>query len=468
MFILNAIAAFGNWFWGLPILILIIGGGIYLTIRLGFVQFRHFGYAMSQTFGKMFKKPKDGEISSFGAACAALASTIGASNIVGVPVAIAMGGPGAVFWIWIIALIGCATKWVEVALGVKYREKNEEGEWVGGPFYYLRGLGPKGSVLGKIGVFLGFFYAAGLMLEIVPSVATQCLSATDNLAVFGIPQNVAGIIIAVLAIIITVGGFGRITKVMDLMVPIMAALYIVGALIVIFANIGNLIPAIGSIFAYAFRPAAAAGGFVGSTVALCIRWGAARGVYSNESGFGTAPAAHSSADVDHPIRQACWGIFEVTVDTLIVCTITALAVLCTGAWQVEGVPSGALAQYAFSSVFGDFGNYFVAISVFLFVFSTAVVLFYYGQRQAEFLLGIKFSKIWVWVYPLVMILAALGAELTLMYMVTDGFLGLIIVPNMIACIALVGEVKKLQDEYFNTPDMYYLADKAAKAAKKAK
>ena len=147
MFILNAIAAFGNWFWGLPILIVIIGGGVYMTIRLGFVQFRHFGYAMSQTFGKMFKKTADGEISSFGAACAALASTIGASNIVGVPVAIAMGGPGAVFWIWLIALIGCATKWVEVALGVKYREKNEAGEWVGGPFYYLSGLGKKGSAM---------------------------------------------------------------------------------------------------------------------------------------------------------------------------------------------------------------------------------------------------------------------------------------------------------------------------------
>ena len=468
MFILNAIAAFGNWFWGLPILIVIIGGGVYMTIRLGFVQFRHFGYAMSQTFGKMFKKTADGEISSFGAACAALASTIGASNIVGVPVAIAMGGPGAVFWIWLIALIGCATKWVEVALGVKYREKNEAGEWVGGPFYYLRGLGKKGSAMYKVGVFLGFFYAVGLMLELVPSIAAQCLSATDNLAVFGIPQHIAGIVIAALAIIITVGGFGRITKVMDLMVPIMAALYLVGALIVIIVNIGNLIPAIGSIFAYAFRPVAAAGGFAGSTVALCIRWGAARGVYSNEAGFGTAPAAHSSADVDHPIRQACWGIFEVTVDTLIVCTVTALAVLTTGAWQVEGVASGALAQYAFSTVFGGFGNYFVAISVFLFVFSTIVVLFYYGQRQAEFLFGVKFSKIWVWVYPAFMIVAAMGAELTLMYMVTDGMLGLIIIPNMIACVALVGQVKKLQDEYFNTPDQYYLADKAAKAAKKAK
>ena len=429
MFILNAIAAFGNWFWGVPILILIIGGGIYITIRLGFVQFRHFGYAMSQTFGKMFKKNEEGKISSFGAACAALASTIGASNIVGVPVAIALGGPGAVFWLWLIALVGCATKWVEVSLGVKYREKNDAGEWVGGPFYYLRGLGAVGKVL-------GYIYAVGLMLELVPSIASQCLSATDNLQVFGIPQHISGIVLAVLALIIIV-------------------------------NIGNLIPAIGSIFAYAFRPVAAVGGFAGSTVALAIRWGAARGVYSNEAGFGTAPAAHASADVDHPIRQACWGIFEVTVDTLVVCTVTALAVLCTGAWQAEGVATGAMAQYAFTSVFGSFGTYFVAICVFLFVFSTIVVCAYYGQRQAEFLFGLKFSKIWVWIYPIFMVVAAMGAELTLMFMVTDGMLGLVIVPNMLACILLVGQVKKLQDEYFNTPDQYYLADKAAKAAAKA-
>ena len=461
MFIINALAAFGNWFWGLPILIVVIGGDLYISIRLGFIQIRKFGYVLSQTFGTMFKKSekKDG-VSSFAAACAALAASVGASNIVGVPVAIALGGPGAVFWIWLIALVGCATKYVEVSLGVKYREKNDAGEWVGGPFYYLRGLGAVGKVL-------GYIYAVGLMLELVPSIASQCLSATDNLQVFGIPQHIAGIILAVLALIIIVGGFGRITHVMDLMVPIMAALYIVGALVVIIANIGNLLPAIGSIFAYAFRPVAAVGGFAGSTVALAIRWGAARGVYSNEAGFGTAPAAHASADVDHPIRQACWGIFEVTVDTLVVCTVTALAVLVTGAWQAEGVATGAMAQYAFTSVFGSFGTYFVAVCVFLFVFSTIVVCAYYGQRQAEFLFGLKFSKIWVWIYPIFMVVAAMGAELTLMFMVTDGMLGLVIVPNMLACILLVGQVKKLQDEYFNTPDQYYLADKAAKAAAKA-
>ena len=452
MFILNAIAAFGNWFWGIPILILVVGGGIFITIRLGFIQFKKFGYICSQTFGKMFAKREEGKMSSFTVACTALASTIGASNIVGVPVAIALGGPGAVFWIWLIALIGCATKYTEVALGVKYREKNEAGEWVGGPFYYLRGLG------GSLGKFLGGFYAVGLMIELIPSLAAQALSATSQFAIFGLDQKIVGVIIGIFTILVVAGGLSRIGKVLDYMVPIMAVVYMVGAFIVIFANIGNLIPSIVSVFVYAFTPHAAVGGFVGSTIALALRWGAARGVYSNEAGFGTAPAAHSSADVDHPIRQACWGVFEVAVDTLIVCTTTALAVLTSGVWTSTKYESGALAQAAFNSVFGSFGDYFVAICVFLFVFSTIIACVYYGQRQAEFLFGIKFSLWWRWVYVVFMIVATTGIDLTMMYMITDGFLAAIMIPNMIGCVLLAGQVAELQREYFSTPGKYYLAD----------
>ena len=452
MFILNAIAAFGNWFWGIPILILVVGGGIFITIRLGFIQFKKFGYICSQTFGKMFAKREEGKMSSFTVACTALASTIGASNIVGVPVAIALGGPGAVFWIWLIALIGCATKYTEVALGVKYREKNEAGEWVGGPFYYLRGLG------GSLGKFLGGFYAVGLMIELIPSLAAQALSATSQFAIFGLDQKIVGVIIGIFTILVVAGGLSRIGKVLDYMVPIMAVVYMVGAFIVIFANIGNLIPSIVSVFVYAFTPHAAVGGFAGSTIALALRWGAARGVYSNEAGFGTAPAAHSSADVDHPIRQACWGVFEVTVDTLIVCTTTALAVLTSGVWTSTKYESGALAQAAFNSVFGSFGDYFVAICVFLFVFSTIIACVYYGQRQAEFLFGIKFSLWWRWVYVVFMIVATTGIDLTMMYMITDGFLAAIMIPNMIGCVLLAGQVAELQREYFSTPGKYYLAD----------
>ena len=461
MFILEAIAAFGNWFWGLPILFLIVGGGIYITIRLGFVQFRKFGYICSQTFGKMFAKAGDGEVSSFSAACGALASSIGASNIVGVPAAVVMGGPGAVFWIWLIALIGCGTKYCEIALAIKYREKNEAGEWVGGAAYYLRALG------GGIGKFLGGWYAIGLMIERIPSLCTQALSATEQFLIFGVDQKISGIIIAVLVAIIIAGGVQRVTKVTDIMVPVMAVLYIVGALVIVFMNADQILPSLGSIFVYAFTPHAAVGGFAGSTIALALRWGAARGVYSNEAGFGTAPTAHATASVDHPIRQACWGVFEVTVDTLIVCTVTALLTLTTGMWTTSEYGTGAIAQAAFHNAFGTFGDYFVAISVFLFVFSTLIACCMYGWKQAEYMFGLKAAKVWRYIYPLFMAIAASGLDLTMMYMVTDGFLAAIMTPNMIGLIIMVPQVAKLQKEYFNTPGKYYLADKEAKKAKKA-
>ena len=461
MFILEAIAAFGNWFWGLPILFLIVGGGIYITIRLGFVQFRKFGYICSQTFGKMFAKAGDGEVSSFSAACGALASSIGASNIVGVPAAVVMGGPGAVFWIWLIALIGCGTKYCEIALAIKYREKNEAGEWVGGAAYYLRALG------GGIGKFLGGWYAIGLMIELIPSLCTQALSATSQFIILGVDQKISGAILGILVAVIIAGGVNRVLKITDIMVPVMAILYMAGALVIIIMNAGQILPALGSIFVYAFTPHAAIGGFAGSTIALALRWGAARGVYSNEAGFGTAPTAHATASVDHPIRQACWGVFEVTVDTLIVCTVTALLTLTTGMWTTSEYGTGAIAQAAFHNAFGTFGDYFVAISVFLFVFSTLIACCMYGWKQAEYMFGLKAAKVWRYIYPLFMAIAASGLDLTMMYMVTDGFLAAIMTPNMIGLIIMVPQVAKLQKEYFNTPGKYYLADKEAKKAKKA-
>mgnify|MGYP000793045738 FL=1 len=459
--IIDVTTAIANWFWGVPILILVGGGGLYLSIRCGFVQIRKFSYICSQTFGKMFAKAGDGEVSSFSAACGALASSIGASNIVGVPAAVVMGGPGAVFWIWLIALIGCGTKYCEIALAIKYREKNDDGEWVGGPFYYLRALG------GGIGKFLGGFYAIGLMIELIPSLCTQALSGTAQFVIMGVDEKVSGVIMAILVVLVIAGGFSRVTKVMDLMVPVMAILYMVGAFVIIFMNADQILPSLGSIFVYAFTPHAAVGGFAGSTIALALRWGAARGVYSNEAGFGTAPNAHASATVDHPIRQAVWGVFEVTVDTLIVCTVTALLTLTTGMWTTTEYETGAIAQAAFHNAFGTFGDYFVAICVFLFVFSTIVVSAFYGWRQAEFLFGVKFSKVWRYVYPVAMVLATSGIDLTMMYMITDGFLAAIMTPNMIGLIIMVPQVAKLQKEYFNTPGKYYLADKEAKKAKKA-
>ncbi len=305
------------------------------------------------------------------------------------------------------------------------------------------------------------------MIELIPSLCTQALSATSQFVIMGIDQKVSGIIMAVAVVLVIAGGFSRVTKVMDLLVPIMAILYMAGAFVIIFMNASQILPALGSIFVYAFTPHAAVGGFAGSTIALALRWGAARGVYSNEAGFGTAPTAHASATVDHPIRQACWGVFEVTVDTLIVCTVTALMVLTTGMWTTTEYDSGAIAQAAFHNAFGTFGDYFIAICVFLFVFSTIVVSAFYGWRQAEFMFGVKFSKVWRYVYPVTMALATSGIDLTMMYMITDGFLAAIMTPNMIGLIIMVPQVAALQKEYFNTPGKYYLADKEAKKAKKA-
>ena len=461
MFILEAIQAWGNWFWGLPILFLIVGGGIWIGCWLGFIQFRKFGYICSQTFGKMFQRGGDGEVSPFSAACAALASSIGASNIVGVPAAVVMGGPGAIFWIWLIALIGCGTKYCEIALAIKYRERNEDGEWSGGAPYYLRSLG------GGIGKFLGAWYAIGLMIELIPSLCTQAMSATEQFKVFGVDQQVSGTIIAILTAIIIAGGVQRVTRVTDIMTPVMALLYMAGGIVIIFMNADQILPSLRDVFVYAFTPHAAVGGFAGSTIALALRWGAARGVYSNEAGFGTAPTAHATAEVDHPIRQACWGVFEVTVDTLLVCTVTALVTLTSGMWTTTEYDTGAIAQAAFHDAFGTFGDYFVAVSVFLFVFSTLIACCLYGWKQAEYMFGVKFSKIWRFIYPVFMIIAATGINLTDMYMITDGFLAFIMIPNMVGLIIMVPQVKKLQYEYFHTPGKYYLADMEAKKAKKA-
>lgn len=270
MVILQAIQDFGNWFWGIPILILIGGGGLFLTIYLGFPQIRHFGYAMSQTFGKMFAKKEEGKVRPISAAFAALACAVGASNIVGVPVAIALGGPGAVFWIWILAIFGMCTKYCEVAMGIKYRRKNDVGEWVGGPAYYLRGLGK------KIGVVFGVGYAFFFMIELVPSLASQGVSAAEQFNVFGANQTVTGIIIAVLVGVILAGGFKRVSSVTDILVPVMACLYVLGALVIIFAHVGELPAIFGMIFQDAFTGRAAVGGFAGATVMAAIRWGADR------------------------------------------------------------------------------------------------------------------------------------------------------------------------------------------------
>lgn len=349
-------------------------------------------------------------------------------------------------------------------LCMKYRTKNEKGEWVGGSFSYVKELFG-GKTAGKaIAVFCAFF----TMIAGVPSIASQTLSASAQVAVFGINGTVFGLIVAAIVAVIIFGGIKRIAAVMEKAVPIMACIYLLGVVVILALNAGAILPSLGSIFLYAFTPHAAVGGFAGSTIALALRWGSARGVYSNEAGFGSAPSAHAAADVDHPIRQAVWGVFEVGVDTILVCTATALAVLTTGVWTDPAVDSGALGQAAFHTVFGTAGDYFVALCVLLFVITTITVVIFYDERQAEFLFKTtKAGVVWRFISIATMIIVTFGIELTTVYQLSDFFNALFIIPNMIAVIWLVPQVVELQKEFFNTPGKYYLKDMEEKRLKKS-
>lgn len=438
---MELIGTISAWIWGTPMLVILVGGGIWLTIRLNFFTIRYLPFIVKETFGKIFAKPEgEGTITPFQAACSALASTIGGSNIIGVPVAIAFGGPGAVFWMWVTAIIGSATKFSEVTLGIQYREKNEEGDYVGGPMYYLRkGLGLR---------FLGAVYAFFLMIELIPSIATQTVNVAQTANSIGIPSAVTGLVVTIVVGLVVIGGIKRIGQVTERLVPFMALLYFLAALTIIFIHITKLPGVIAMIFEHAFTPMAATGGFAGSALAATVRWGVARGCYSNEAGMGTASIAHAAAVTDHPARQALWGVFEVIVDTVIVCTTTAFVVLVTGVWtEVPADQAASMPAKAFQQFFGPtLGGGALTICLLLFVISTIIVVIYYGEKQAEYLFGTKFSKFMRLVY-LAAIMAGAMMDLELLYQFLDIFLATIVIPNVIGLVLMSGQVKKIKDEF---------------------
>lgn len=451
-----------NWLWGAPLMLILGGGGLFLTFRLGFVQFRHFGYICSQTFGKVFEKKEEGKISSFQASSASLAACVGASNIVGVPVAIAFGGPGALFWMWVLALLGAATKFTEITLGVKYREKNKVGEYAGGPEYYLE----KGIKNKKIGKALALTYAFIMMVENVPSAATQVVSAIQSAETIGLQPIITGLIIIGVVALVALGGFKRITKVTDKLVPFMVIAYLLGAVVIFIQHIEAVPEAFILVFKSAFTPAAAVGGFAGASVAAAIRWGAARGAYSNEAGMGSAAISHSQADVDHPVRQGLWGVFECVIDTIIICSLSGFVCLVSGVWKtVPSADAASMPSIAFSQTYGIAGSWLVSILLMLFVISTLIVLVYVGEKCAEYLLGIKFAKIWRYMYFVGMLFGVFGG-LEFIYQFLDFFVALLLISNLIGVFALNGEVVKLTKEYFHTEGKYYLKDMADKKAKK--
>ncbi|PIC64123.1 sodium:alanine symporter family protein [Sporosarcina sp. P13] len=437
------VESISNFIWGLPIITLLIGGGIFLTIRLGFFQFRYMPHIIRQTFGKILSKGSgDGTLTPFQATTSALASTMGAANIVGVPVAIALGGPGAIFWMWLVALVGIGTKYSEVVLGIKYREKNKAGDYVGGPMYYIKkGLGWK-----KV----AYVFAFALMIEIIASTMVQSNSiATTIESSFGWSPLITGLVIAVLVALVSFGGIKAIGRVTERLIPSMVVIYIVTALIIIGFHATEIPAAFGLIFTYAFQPISAAGGFAGAGVAAAIRWGLARGLYSNEAGMGTAPIAHSAAVNNHPAKQGFWGVFEVIVDTLIVCTMTALVILTTGVWEaIDADQASTMVTEAYSTVFGaTLSGIIISLILFLFVITTIVVIVYYGEKQAEFLFGLGFSKVMRAVYIVAIVIGALGG-LQFVWQFLDLLLAIVVIPNIIAVLFLSGKVREITDDYF--------------------
>lgn len=450
-------SAVNNFIWGVPAMICIIGVGLLLTIKTKFLQIRKFPYAMKETLGRVFKKQdaSDGSMTPFQAVCTALASTVGTGNIAGVAGAITIGGPGAVFWMWISAILGMCTKFSEVTLAVHFRERNQEGDYVGGPMYYIK------NGLSKNWHFLAVLFSAFGVLTVfgtgnatqVNTITTAINSALLNFHVIsqssvGTTNLIIGIIVAILVALILLGGIKRIGQVAERLVPFMAFIYIFFALGVVVLNIDQLPAVFGSIINGAFHPASVTGGIVGSFF-MSMKKGVARGIFSNEAGLGTGSIAHACADTKEPVKQGLLGIFEVFTDTILICTLTALVILCSGIPIGFGADAGAeLTISGFTSTYGNWISIFTAVALCCFAFSTIIGWGLYGARCIEFLFSSKVIKPFMLVYSLVAILGA-TVDLGMLWSIAETFNGLMAIPNLIALFLLSGTVVKLVKDYFH-------------------
>lgn len=445
-----------NFVWGVPAMVCIIGVGLYLSFRTRFIQIRKFGYAFRETLGRLFhkKEASHGAITPFQAVCTALAATVGTGNIAGVAGAIAIGGPGAIFWMWVSAVLGMCTKFSEVVLAVHYREKNKEGEWVGGPMYYIKnGLGPKWQWLAVTFSLLGILtvFGTGNATQ-VNTITTAIDSALLNFnlispAILPTVNLVLGIAIAALVALVLLGGVKRIGSVTEKLVPFMALLYILLALGVILLHAEHVPAVFISIFKGAFSPSAVTGGIIGS-VFLSMKKGVSRGIFSNEAGLGTGSIAHACADTSDPVQQGFFGIFEVFMDTIIICTMTALVILCSGVPFSYGTAAGAeLTISGFTAVYGSWVSVFTAVALCCFAFSTILGWGLYGTRCIEFLFGSRANRPFKIIYALVAVLGA-TMDLGLLWSIAETFNGLMSIPNLIAVFLLSGTVVRLVREYF--------------------
>ncbi|HEL1653014.1 alanine/glycine:cation symporter family protein [Streptococcus suis] len=439
---LELFKAINNLVWGPPLLLLLVGTGVYFTLRLGVFQIGKLPTAFRLIFSS--DQSGQGDVSSFAALCTALAATVGTGNIVGVATAITTGGPGALFWMWVAAFFGMATKYAEGFLAIKYRTKDANGQAAGGPMHYITlGMGQKWKPLAV------FFAVSGVLVALLGmGTFSQVNSIASSMsASFGLAPQLVSIVTAISIAFFIFGGIEKISDVSTKIVPFMAILYILASLIVLVVHWNELLPTLGLVLKSAFSPAAAVGGFVGATVKEAIQRGIARGVFSNESGLGSAPIAAAAAKSDNPVEQGLISMTGTFIDTIIICTLTGLTILVTGQWSVEGLEGAPLTQAAFATVFGNTGSIALTISLVLFAFTTILGWSYYGERCIEFLFGTKS----ILPYRLVFVtMVALGGflKLDLIWTIADIVNGLMALPNLIALLALSPVIIKETRQYF--------------------
>ena len=444
--------------WGWPSLMLLVGTGIFYTLRLKLIQFRYFPYIMKNTVGRIFDKKDAGKgaVTPFQAVTTALAATVGTGNIAGVTGAIALGGPGAVFWMWISAIFGMCTKYAEVVLSIHFRQRNDKGDWIGGPMYYIsKGMGKRWAWLGSLFALFGVLASFGIGNMTQINTIANSISGTISLFTpIDIQKSnlMIGIIVSVFSAVVIIGGIKRIGSVTETLVPIMALLYIFSALVVIFANIQSIGSVFRLIFTSAFSTEAILGGTAGISISSAIKRGIGRGIFSNEAGLGSAPIAHAAADTNSAVRQGFFGIFEVFASTIVICTITSLAVLMSGISIPYGSSAGAdITIAAFATSFGSAGAGFIlSTAITLFALSTILSWCLYGSRCVEYLFNSTRAILpYHLIFCFVIIIGA-TQNLQLVWEIADTLNGLMALPNLIALIALSPLVIKLTKEYFDS------------------
>mgnify|MGYP001815401155 CR=1 FL=1 len=443
---METLSEFVSWLngivWGPVMLVLILGTGLFLSVGLRFMPLRHIGYGFRQLW--IGRKPEgEGDITPFNALMTSLSATIGTGNIAGVGTAIAIGGPGAVFWMWCTALVGMATKYAEAVLAVNYREVDEDGRHVGGPMYYIKnGLGAHWKWLGTAFAVFGAIAGFGIGNMVQANSVADAMHAN-----LGLSKLVVGLVMAAVVFAVLIGGIKRIAQVAGKLVPLMAVAYVTGGLIVILANLTEVPAALGLIISEAFTPTAATGGFAGAGVMLAVQMGVARGIFSNEAGLGSAPIAHAAAETDDPVRQGTVAMLGTFIDTIIVCTITALVIVMTGMWS-SGESGAALSSAAFGVGLPGFGQWVVTFGLVIFAFTTVMGWSVYGERCVEYLFGVKaimpFRILWVLAIPL-----GATVKLGFVWLLADTLNALMAVPNLVALLLLSPVVFRLTRNYFD-------------------